>query len=820
MSQDPNQLGGGLAFPSALGVQFSYAQIRGNSAPVAPEMSTIVTLLQSGNIISALPGTSSVDIGETTVGLDTQYITQMAGTTMINSPTVINGNVVLPHQFNFSMNPEQNATLPTATINATLNVGSAALSNVNANFTTQTFNIFNGADVSISSAFVQVGASTISLFSDDIELDGRVLNIFETTQTTLTSPSFTVNSDTTIINGGAIGLTATSNAGISSEGSIYLNSQTQSLTAEQYIIIGTSNIQVDNWDTVLHTSNIYSNYAGTQFLVADGGINPAFEPTISIQSLGGYQGKVVMEAYPGGVGGIGLNGAVEINAFGSSNGLLTYGGLITINAYSGGIGEYGGFGSAIRMNSATINLSAGGEFALPAIPGSLNLFGQGAISLVSAVFPPILPQTPQSVYLYGNGGVTFDGGYLGIYNKTDAYFTSNIYPDNFSAGLNITSNTVNGTPVYISGLQALTMTAANGRMTNVSSINTVFSFDNQGNIGGISSINGVPYPYPSASSINVSAWSQFPQIYQLSTLSALGMSASSIAAGTISTPSIYFSSMNGQVPPAWNGSTATNNLTMDSYSLENVGLLTCGLAGFRDMTISTIAVSTINGIQFPQPIGPNVWVSTATSDLFMDTYSIYNVGFAGIALGGFRDTLMSTVTTSTISANTVATSDIQTTTINGNPYQNIQEVTTPYNSGLLITEPPNISISIGNRPYEYLIFDTGAQRLHVVTQPGQYNIQANPMTGSDLGLDLVIDAELSLKGQYIIQNANISGGNNMTIYTKVYFVGTYYAFAAFQLSPGQSYSFQVVSHPNSVGGAVGVITGYQNLGIINPYFSI
>ena len=198
--------------------------------------------------------------------------------------------------------------------------------------------------------------------------------------------------------------------------------------------------------SITETANTsITNTAGTAYNVTvDQGLNITSAANVNVTAQNGLGGNIQLNAQPGyqlGTQQIGY-GAIQLNAYGSSNQVLGLGGKIDINAYSGGLGEYGSATSRVSVSSATIALSAGAVPALPATAGSLNLFGQDIISIVASLIPPILPQFPNSVYIYGDGVPATAGGVrlsspngVQIADNSD-FYASNVYPYT-STGLNL-----------------------------------------------------------------------------------------------------------------------------------------------------------------------------------------------------------------------------------------------------------------------------------------------------------------------------------------------------------------------------------------------
>ena len=532
---DNQQGNAGLSFPNGLGVQFSLSQVRGGAAPAPAPPVTEVTLTQNGDLIYATPGNTYVDIGQTTTGLNVEYVSQMGGTTFINSPAMINGNVVIPHPYNFSVNPENNPSIPTITMNGNVSVGGA----------NSLFEI--GSNAPIES--VHITASNISLIGSPITVEGN-------SGATITVDGYS-QSNIDIHSPQAINLVAPYVATLTSSIQTF-SSNAIDYVASNRVTFTTSNFSTATWNTAAYSSNIYSNYCAQMFLQADGGINPALVPTINIISENGTYGDIRVKAKAG-LYDLGLGGNIKMEAFGAGNPFLGVGGLININAYSGDVGDYGGVTSRVSLNAATITIGAGAVPTTPGLAGSMNLYGQGLISIVSALFPPIAPQIPETVYMYGNLGVRLQTGSLfgvdyGIQMLSDTY-AGNIYPvANGGVPLVIAGRTNPTAGVQIKDVEFINMVSPNGYITGVSSINAL-SLNNPRDISNLSTINGQPYISAGASN-----WALYNQVSSLSSITAtVGVLS------TLITPSI--SGVGGSLSF---GDTVVNkiqNLYVNNYSL-------------------------------------------------------------------------------------------------------------------------------------------------------------------------------------------------------------------------------------------------------------
>jgi len=313
---------------------------------------------------------------------------------------------------------------------------------------------------------------------------------------------------------------------------------------------------------------ITATTGGAYNVTVDKGVNILSAANVNVTAQNGSGGNIALNAQPGyqlGTQQIGY-GAIQLNAYGSSNQALGLGGKIDINAYSGGLGEYGSATSRVSVSSATIALSAGAVPPLPATAGSMNIFGQDIVSIVASLVPPILPQFPNSVYIYGDGVPGVAGGVrlqspqgVQIAGNSDLYATD-VYPFT-SLGLNLKGRASVPGPAAdvtiadcatfamrnagtMTGIQSISM-AGTGLIENVLSIkpplasgvgtpnlvisgnplpllgfNNYVNIQNAGTIAfdvsgagaltGVQTVNGVAYPPPLPPIGDVADWATFP----------------------------------------------------------------------------------------------------------------------------------------------------------------------------------------------------------------------------------------------------------------------------------------------------------------------
>jgi hypothetical protein len=239
----------------------------------------------------------------------------------------------------------------------------------------------------------------------------------------------------------------------------------------------------------------------------------------------------------------------------------------------------------------------------------MNIFGNGAVSIVADLVPPVLPQIPETVYIFGRGAIRMETGSAfgvdgGVQMLSDTY-AGNIYPISDSDlvlqgrsapdgyvkimdcnQFETTSGTIakidtiqvaaGGTtnPVTIDNLtgnllaadtSTLTITGKNNPIgadyyVNISMADTIaFDAAGAGSLTGVQSINGAAWPPPTG---DASLWSQYPAT------SALDISGFNIA---------NVSTINGVAypPPSesvgnWSTYPAIQNVDMSGFRLTNV----------------------------------------------------------------------------------------------------------------------------------------------------------------------------------------------------------------------------------------------------------
>lgn len=238
-------------------------------------------------------------------------------------------------------------------------------------------------------------------------------------------------------------------------------------------------------------------------ITADTGISAFNTPIVNVTAQNGPLGGLVSLKSYAGFGELAGYGRVSLEAFGSTNNPATpLGGLIDINAYSAGQGEYGGLTSAVRIGGANVTLAAGAVPPLPGLAGFATVYGQGGLSLTASVLPPS-PQIPGTTYIYGDVGVRLQSP-LGVQMLSDMY-AGTIYPiANGSTPLVIRGRSSPSAGVQLMDVESINMVLPNAQITGVSSLNFL-SLNDPFNIGGVSTINGQPYPLPAGDAVSTFA---------------------------------------------------------------------------------------------------------------------------------------------------------------------------------------------------------------------------------------------------------------------------------------------------------------------------
>jgi len=268
--------------------------------------------------------------------------------------------------------------------------------------------------------------------------------------------------------------------------------------------------------TTTASSNIAENAGANYNVTVDRGASVGLAAGVNITAQNGLGGNVVINSN-GGFSVLGQQvgyGAITLNALGAANQAFALGGIIDLNAYSAGVGDYGGFTSRVAASAATIALSAGAAPTLPGLAGSMNIFGNGAVSIVSSIIPPVLPQVPETIYMYGLAGVRMESP-AGIQMLSDTYM-GNVYP-------------ISGGDLVLQG-----RTLPNGfvRVEDCTNIDMV----GVGAITGVATINGSAYPPASTTG----QWSTFPAVQNVD---MAAFKITNMAPGTTTTDATNFTQL-------------------------------------------------------------------------------------------------------------------------------------------------------------------------------------------------------------------------------------------------------------------------------------
>jgi len=325
------------------------------------------------------------------------------------------------------------------------------------------------------------------------------------------------------------------------------------------IISGSCNISMDSYyDTTIHAggsmylSSYYTtNVSGTDVNVTAATNSAINTPTVTVSAAGGpIGGNVTVAAYAGNVPTTAAEGygRVSLQAYGSSNAELNLGGLIDITAYSGSLPVTLLSGtSALRMNAAAVNMSAGYVNAIPSFAGSWTAYATNIASIVTGPIPGVFPQVPGTVYIYGFGGVRLSAASGSVVQSLVPFETTYLQADFINGSSSnvgthftnpLTANVISPSPVFnpISGLDLYirgsnadlgpfnistfvrledvrycTFMAQGGAISNLSSINnftvTPDSLSGLSSLS-ISSINGYQFPQVAPASSTISTFNQ------------------------------------------------------------------------------------------------------------------------------------------------------------------------------------------------------------------------------------------------------------------------------------------------------------------------
>ena len=217
---------------------------------------------------------------------------------------------------------------------------------------------------------------------------------------------------------------------------------------------------------------------------------------IQLSTTNGFRGEIDLIANEGNV----LGGKITLTANGADIAGLLYGGVIELTANTGG-----GFipapaaTSAIRLSAASILEYSGATNSIGSVAGYGFYHGDLGVNITAGV-PPLAPNDPLTVYLFGTNGVLVYCP-MYVYGPIRPYsdLTNNpvdLYIEDYSNGLShgyvqlrgVSTQTFAGGDTAILGLNRLQFSTIAGALENVSSINgQPISFYEPGGVSTLSS---------------------------------------------------------------------------------------------------------------------------------------------------------------------------------------------------------------------------------------------------------------------------------------------------------------------------------------------
>jgi len=384
----------------------------------------------------------------------------------------------------------------------------------------QAGNALFGNLVAINAMFISSYTSTISasVFYADVG-DFSTLNVSDH----ISAPSITCSSIKTIDVSAATIEVSTLTAGnlnVSSIGVSSLNwaqyaAQTNVNMAGNSLlnvssIISPSTIEIvsQQRDINIMADDVLRQTASLMSIGVDGGANILSNGAVRIGAVNGGYGEISLRADTGYANN---GGKVNIDAIGGVTPLgVAYGGEVNITATTGGSFTSLAFTSAVNLNAAGINIYAGATNAIGSVAGYDFIHGDLGVNLTAGV-PPILPNDPATIYLYGTNGVLvfspmYVKGAIRPYsdltnNPEDLYIEaySNLITKGYIQLRGVSTQTFEGGDTAILGLNRIAFSTAGGAVENLSSVNGIPISAYQ-NISSISSLNEWAF-YPALSTI-------------------------------------------------------------------------------------------------------------------------------------------------------------------------------------------------------------------------------------------------------------------------------------------------------------------------------
>lgn len=248
---------------------------------------------------------------------------------------------------------------------------------------------------------------------------------------------------------------------------------------------GTSNLTLtSSSNLVFEASNAIRQTADIIQITGDAGLNPLDTGIVTIKGQGGNGGRINLTAESSTL--TGLNGRIVLTANGGSIGGYGFGGEIDLTATTPlGLSN---LTSAIKLSAEGINSYAGVTSSLGSTFGYNYVHGDIGVNITAGA-GSIIPNFTGTIYLKGTNGTEVQNG----------LYADHIYPYSDTLtfpNLRITGNTLTGADVEISNVVKLD--GDNCVMTGISNATIT-------NISGLSTINGSPVP-------NLANWSSFPAL--------------------------------------------------------------------------------------------------------------------------------------------------------------------------------------------------------------------------------------------------------------------------------------------------------------------
>ena len=231
------------------------------------------------------------------------------------------------------------------------------------------------------------------------------------------------------------------------------------------------------------------------------------ESKLTLQTSGGFQGRIEMFASPGvanigggvidivadgGSGLLGYNGNINLTAQPGSSAIVgvTSGGSINITANSG-VNDDINLTSAVKVSAAGVNIQSGITSPITSVAGYTFIGGNSGVNICGGI-PPIIPNVPGTTYIYGTTGIELN---------SDVY-TSDIFPYWSGATPVVDDLNISGRPAGLLNNEAYLnlalLSTVTGKEININAVSSINISSSVVTINNVSTINGVPYPASSA----------------------------------------------------------------------------------------------------------------------------------------------------------------------------------------------------------------------------------------------------------------------------------------------------------------------------------